>query len=229
MFVTVPERRKPGLRWATLLLVVLCVASFVTLALVSPVREMAWVMRWGLVPTQLFDASGPAWQRLIDPDLLRLLTALFIHVAWPHLLVNMLFLMIFGLPAEQAMGSRRFMLLFLLGGLLANFAGAMSVATAQAPIIGCSGAVSAVVGVYLVLFPRAKLGLVLPLGVFVEFVRVPAPFLIGLWVLLQLLFTYVGASFGEVVWWSHIAGFLFGVLFALFSRHAVQRRQRLRR
>jgi membrane associated rhomboid family serine protease len=76
------------------------------------------------------------------------------------------------------------------------------------------------------LFPRARLGLVLPLGLYLEFVRVPAALLIGLWVLLQLLFTYAGPGFGAVVWWCHIAGFLVGIVFALLSRDAVARRLR---
>ncbi len=225
MFVRVPSRRRPGPRWATLLLVVLCVGCFVTLSLLPPARELAWVMRWGTVPAELL-APGTGWQHLLNPAWVRLLTALFIHVAWAHLLTNMLFLIIFGLAAERVLGPPRFLALFLLGGVFANLVGALTLASAHAPIIGCSGAVSAVVGVYLVLFPRARLGVVLPLGLFMEFVRVPASLLIGLWVLLQLLFTYAGPGFGEVVWWSHIAGFAFGVVFALVSRAAVARRQR---
>ncbi|GAB3027579.1 rhomboid family intramembrane serine protease [Oleiagrimonas citrea] len=187
---------------------------------------MAWVLRWGTVPSLLFEAPGAWWQRVLDPDIVRLLTALFIHISWLHLLGNMLFLVIFGLEGERVLGSRRFMLLFLTGGMAANLVGALTLAGMHAPIIGCSGAVSAVVGAYLVLFPRARLGLVLPLGLYLEFVRVPAAFLIALWVLLQLAFTYAGPGFGEVVWWSHIAGFVYGMGFALFSRHAVMRRMR---
>ncbi len=226
MFVQVESRRRPGPRWATLLIVVVCVACFVALSLMPPQQEVAWVMRWGTVPTQLFAAAGAWWRHLLDPVWISLLSALFIHVAWVHLLTNMLFLVIFGLSAEKVLGSWRFLALFLLGGVFANLVGALTLATAHAPIIGCSGAVSAVVGVYLVMFPRARLGLVLPLGLFMEFVRVPASLLIGLWVLLQLLFTYVGPGFGAVVWWSHIAGFGFGVLFAVLSWRAVQRRLR---
>jgi membrane associated rhomboid family serine protease len=165
-------------------------------------------------------------RQLRDPALLRLLTALFIHVAWLHLLSNLLFLVIFGLPAERTLGSFRFLLLFLLGGVVANLMGAISLAGEGRPIIGCSGAVSAVLGTYVALFPRARLGLVLPLGLYLEFVRVPAFLLIGIWVLLQLLFSYAGPSYGAVVWWTHIAGFLFGVVFALFSRDAIARRLR---
>ncbi|KGI76613.1 rhomboid family intramembrane serine protease [Oleiagrimonas soli] len=226
MFVNVPDKRHRSGRWATLLLVVLCVAMFTLLMLSSDAREMAWVLRWGTVPSLLFETPGPWWQRVLDPDAVRLLTALFIHISWLHLLGNMLFLVIFGLEGERVLGSRRFLLLFLSGGMAANLVGALTLAGMHAPIIGCSGAVSAVVGAYLVLFPRARLGLVLPLGLYMEFVRVPAALLIALWVLLQLAFTYAGPDFGEVVWWSHIAGFVYGMLFAMLSRHAVMRRMR---
>jgi len=83
-----------------------------------------------------------------------------------------------------------------------------------------------VLGTYIALFPRARLGLVVPLGLYLEFVRMPAFLLIGIWVLLQLLFSYAGPSYGAVVWWTHIAGFLFGVVFALFSRDDIARRLR---
>lgn len=183
-------------------------------------------MHWGAVPDQLFGGHRIWWQRWLNPDWVSLLSALFVHVYWLHLVANMLFLVIFGLPVERITGSGRFLLLFLVCGVLANLVGVLTLATVAVPIIGCSGAVSAVVGIYLVLFPRSRLGVVLPLGLFPEFVRVPAPLLIGLWVLLQLLFTYVGADFGAVVWWSHIAGFVIGALFALVSRPALARRLR---
>ena len=95
-----------------------------------------------------------------------------------------------------------------------------------AVIIGASGAVSAVIGAYLALFPGARLGVVLPLGLFLEFVRVPASLLIGLWALLQVVFAYSGPAFGAVAWPAHIAGFLFGMVFALFTRAAIARRLR---
>ena len=93
------------------------------------------------------------------------------------------------------------------------------------PVIA-GNVVSAIVGAYLALFPRARLGLVIPLGLFLEFVRIPAPLLIGFWILLQVLFTFVGPAFGAVVWWTHIAGFLIGIIFALISRPAIARRLR---
>ncbi|TAN05707.1 MAG: rhomboid family intramembrane serine protease [Rhodanobacteraceae bacterium] len=177
---------------------------------------------WGTVPAHLFE-HGQILQRGLW---LRPFTSLFIHADWMHLVGNMLFLVIFGLPAERALGSGRFLFLFLVGGAFANLVGAWTLASQLRPIIGCSGAVSATLGAYLALFPRAKLGLVLPLGLYFEFIRVPAALLIGMWALLQLLFTWAGPGFGAVVWWAHLGGFGFGVVFALVSRGAVARRFR---
>ena len=207
-------------------MVLVCVASFVVLALMPPPQRVSFLLEWGTIPANIFDAHEPLLRQLADPALLRLFTALFIHVAWIHLLSNLLFLVIFGLPADRTLGSLRFVSLFLIGGVAANLVGSLTLAGVRLPIIGCSGAVSAVLGAYAALFPRARLGLVLPLGLFLEFVRVPAFLLIGIWVLLQLLFSYAGPSYGAVVWWTHIAGFLFGIAFALLSREAIARRLR---
>ncbi|UGB38011.1 rhomboid family intramembrane serine protease [Frateuria soli] len=226
MFVHVETRRRSVTQWATLLLVLVCVASFVALALMPPPQRISFLLEWGTIPANIFDTHEAFWRQLGDAALVRLFTALFIHVAWIHLLSNLLFLVIFGLPAERTLGSTRFLSLFVAGGIVANLVGALTLAGVRLPIIGCSGAVSAVLGAYAALFPRARLGLVLPLGLFLEFVRVPAYLLIGIWVLLQLLFSYAGPSYGAVVWWTHIAGFLFGMLFALFSRQAIARRLR---
>ncbi|HEY8587299.1 MAG TPA: rhomboid family intramembrane serine protease [Rhodanobacter sp.] len=226
MFVHVETRRRPSWHWATLLIVTVCVVCFVGLALMPAPQRIALLLQWGTVPANIFDPHQDFLPQLTDSALLRLFTALFIHVTWLHLMSNLLFLVIFGLPGERALGSFRFLLLFIVGGVAANLIGALSLAGVRLPIIGCSGAVSAAVGTYVALFPRARLGLVLPLGLYFEFVRVPAFLLIGLWVLLQLLFSYAGPSYGAYVWWAHIGGFLFGVAFAVFSRDAVARRLR---
>jgi membrane associated rhomboid family serine protease len=223
MFVYVPVRHRRTFRWATPLLVIACVAVFCWLALAPADARYAVLARWGTVPARLLDPhhpfSGWPWWRL--------LTALFMHADWLHLVGNILFLVIFGFSAERALGGQRFLLLFLLGGAFANLVGALTRSGTNAPIVGCSGAVSAVVGAYLALFPRAHLGLVLPLGLYFEFVRVPAWLMIGMWVLLQLLFTLAGPSFGTVVWWAHVAGFGFGIVVAFLSRGAVMRRMRV--
>ncbi|WP_201316630.1 rhomboid family intramembrane serine protease, partial [Dyella sp. EPa41] len=104
MFVHVETRRRQHVQWATALLVIVCVISFVGLALMpAPQRTSMW-LEWGTVPANIFDAKQPILPQLHDPALLRLVTALFIHLAWLHLLGNLLFLVIFGIPAERALG-----------------------------------------------------------------------------------------------------------------------------
>jgi membrane associated rhomboid family serine protease len=227
MFVGIPNRRRTGIRWATPLLVILAVAAFILM--LRPESEgarHALLLRWGALSGALPEGISGWTDAAISGRLLSLVSALFIHADWIHLLGNLLFLMIFGLPAERAMGPWRFLLLFLLGGALANLAAAALMDAPNRIIIGSSGAVSAVIGAYLALFPRARLGIVVPLGLFLEFVRVPAFLLIGLWALVQGIFTIVGPAFGAVAWWAHVAGFAFGIAFALLQRDAVAKRLR---
>ena len=227
MFLHVPSRHKLPPPWATPLLVIVSMVAFLWLAL-RP-EGPAWrdaVKRWGVLGGSLPLDAHDGLRALVDGRALKLFTALFIHTDWSHLLGNLLFLVIFGLPAERALGPWRFLLLFLLGGAVANLAAALMMAAPARTIVGGSGAVSAAIGAYLALFPRAKLGIVVPLGLFLEFVHAPASLLIGMWALLQLLFTFVGPAFGAVAWWAHVTGFAFGVLFALLSRGAVARRLR---
>ncbi|HEY0181142.1 MAG TPA: rhomboid family intramembrane serine protease [Dokdonella sp.] len=226
MFVYLPSRRKPRPPWATLLIVAACAVVFLWQSTLPPAQRFGVLAHWGTVPSTLLDFNAPWLQQLAELRAARLITAIFIHADWLHLTGNLLFLIVFGVPAERALGAGRFLALFVIGGALANLVGALTLAGTSAPIVGSSGAVSAIVGAYLALFPRARLGLVLPLGVFLEFVRIPAPLLIGFWAMLQLLFTYVGPAFGAVAWWTHIAGFAIGIVYALLSRGAVTRRLR---
>lgn len=227
MFVSIPSRHKVRLRWATPALFGLLWLAYLWAVTRSLGSHLQLVLEWGVLSGGLadHDAWTRAWR---DGTALRLFTALFLHADWAHLLGNLVFLLIFGLPAERAMGSWRFLLLFLLGGAVSNLAAMLTIDSPDRVIIGASGAVSAVIGAYLALFPAAKLGVVLPLGLFLQFVKAPASLLIGIWALLQVVFAYIGPAFGSVAWSAHVAGFLFGVTFALLVRAAIARRLRKR-
>lgn len=224
LFVNVPSRTRRSLLWATPLLVLLSVSAFLWLVGMANSPRLLFLERWGAVPELLTPGGSLDLPRLRQA--LALATALFIHADWLHLLGNLLFLLIFGLPAERAMGGGRLLWLFLLGGVVANLAAVFALASSRSVIVGSSGAVSALIGAYLILFPRARLGFVVPLGLFLEFVRTPASLMIGVWAALQLAFSVVGPGFGAVAWSAHAAGFGFGLLFGVFSRSAVRRRQR---
>ena len=225
MFVALPSRQNPPRRWAMALMFAALWFCFVAFALLPDPDQRRLMLEWGALSGGL---STPAqWsQSLHDGSWARLVSALFLHADWTHLLGNLLFLLIFGLPAERAMGSWRFLAVFLLGGAVANLAALIAIATPDRLIIGASGAVSALIGAYLALFPGARLGVVVPLGLFLQFVKLPAALLIGVWALLQLVFTFIGPALGAVAWSAHLAGFAFGGMFALVARAGIARRMR---
>ena len=226
MFVRVDTRHRPIVPWATAILATTCLVTFVGLATLGLDQRLIALSTWGAVPASLFRGGAWTWENFVAVRPETLLTSLVLHADWLHLLGNLLFLLIFGLAAERALSSLRFLALFVVCGAIANLAGAWTLGQTAAPIVGASGAVSAIVGAWIALFPRAHLGLVLPLGLYLEFVRVPAGLLIGFWVLLQVIFSFVGPAFGAVAWTVHLAGFALGVIFALASRPALARRQR---
>ncbi len=217
MFAHVPSRRRPRVAWATATLAVALTLMFLRCLLLAPDHRWPLLTQWGVVP------EGFYWSAA---QVLTLATALFLHADWIHLAGNLAFLLIFGFAAERALGSRRFLVLFFVCGMLANVAAVLFLSDTDDPVIGASGAISAIIGAYMTLFPGARLGLVLPLGVFLEFVRMPAIVLIGLWVLVQIAFSVVGDHYGRIAWVVHLAGFVSGVVFALTSRQAISRRLR---
>lgn len=222
MFVSIPSRRRPRRRWATWTLAALMAAAWAAMLLVDD--RGALMARWGTLADALPDSAQGWHAAFAGGRIASLLTALFVHADAGHLLGNLLFLLILGLPAERALGPWRLLLLFAIGGALANLAAAAAVASPERMIVGASGAVAALAGAWLSLFPRASVGIVLPLGLFLEWVRAPAALLIAVWALLQLLFTFVGPAFGAVAWWAHVTGFVLGLVAGVAWRAGLRRR-----
>ena len=185
---------------------------------------------WGSIPACLTDRFAspsdldPRVVALVCPEDERLLatpfTAMFIHGGWLHLIGNMIFLWVFGDNVEDAMGHVRYAVFYLIGGLAATAAHVAVNQNDVVPAVGASGAIAAVLGAYLVLYPRARISAILP--IFILFwlpFQVPAVLLIGFWFLLQLFSglaalsaaDVVGAS-GGVAWFAHIGGFVAGLL-----------------
>lgn len=203
----------------------LCIFALVVYTGLSPVMQQAMIEVGGMQPSLLSAAleRGPAsWWNITS---LSIMSALFIHASWLHLLGNLAYLWVFGIKVEQRLGSIGISLIFLLGGAMANVIVALRLPQLDTPIIGASGAVSAVVGAYLGLFPGRRIGLFLPLGLYLQFARVPALLVIGSWFTLQLLYTVFGPINGAVAWWTHLAGFALGLSFALIARALAQIRR----
>jgi membrane associated rhomboid family serine protease len=176
----------------------------------------------GVLPSELAQLFQQPFDSWADYRLLTLVSALFMHASWLHLLGNMVYLWVFGMPLERRLGSFGMLLVFVFCGALANLFVVMRLPELTSPIIGASGAVSAVVGAYLGLFPARRIGMLLPLGLYLQFARVPAVIVIGSWFTLQLVYTVLGPITGIVAWWTHMAGFALGLIFALLVRASAQ-------
>jgi len=188
----------------------------------TPLAQNAMLELGGVLPSQLAPIFSRPFAGWADYQLLTLVSALFIHTSWVHLLGNMVYLWVFGMPLERRLGSVGMVLVFVLGGALSNLFVTLRLPDLASPIVGASGAISAVVGAYLGLFPYRRIGMLLPLGLYLQFARVPALLVIGSWFTLQLVYTVLGPITGIVAWWTHMAGFALGLIFALLVRATAQ-------
>jgi len=220
--VTNWSKSPPRFPWVTLTLFLFCTGVKLLHSGMTPLARNAMLEMGGVIPDQLapiFSQPVTAWA---DYQLLTLVSALFIHTGWLHLLGNMVYLWVFGLPLERRLGGIGMVLVFVLGGALSNLFVAVRLPNLSSPIVGASGAISAVVGAYLGMFPSRRIGMLLPLGLYLQFARVPALLVIGSWFTLQLVYTVLGPITGIVAWWTHMAGFTLGLIFALLVRATAQ-------
>jgi len=187
-----------------------------------------FILEFGLVPCRLTGACSPgSW---LLPPALTILTSMFLHGGFLHIGGNMLYLWIFGNNVEDTLGHTRFTVFYRVSGAIAAAAQTALSAASSVPMIGASGAVSGVLGAYLLLFPRANVLTLIIFGFFVRIVRVPAILVLGLWFVVQFLSglaTWGAATArgealgGETAWFAHLGGFLAGMvlLFALRPRN----------
>ena len=210
MIVTQWSQRPRHAPIATVGVSLACIFLYLAYAALVPLAQQAMVELGGMQPSVVaaaVDQPLPTWWGL---PALSLFTALFLHDSWLHLVGNLVYLWVFGIKVEQRIGSAGLLSVFLIVALRLPGLGT--------PIIGASGAVSVVVGAYLALFPSRHIGLFLPLGLYLQFARVPALFVIGSWFTLQLLYTAFGPINAAVAWWTHLAGFALGICFVLAAR-----------
>jgi membrane associated rhomboid family serine protease len=153
-----------------------------------------------------------------DPsESLTLFTAMFLHGGWFHVIGNLLYLYIFGDNVEDVLGHGRFLVFYLLCGLISFLVQIFLHPQSMVPNIGASGAIAGVLGAYLILFPRARIVTLLPLFIFITVVEIPAFFFLGIWFLIQFLsgaatLGRTAATSGGVAWWAHIGGFISGII-----------------
>jgi membrane associated rhomboid family serine protease len=198
----------------TIAIIVLCSLAFLWQQSLSPEAGRIAVYAYGVVPTVLFgNRSLPPEIARIPPEL-SIVTSMFMHGGWMHIIGNMLYLWIFGNNIEDRLGHVRFVLFYLLCGAAAALAQSLANTHSEVPMIGASGAIAGVLGAYIVLFPRAHVLVLVPLGFFTQLMRLPALLVLGFWFVLQLFQGGLMApgEEGGVAYLAHIGGFVAGIV-----------------
>lgn len=215
-----PTRRPPVV---TIALVIASLALFayeLGLLATGEAELDAFVRTFGVVPAELTAAWGAG--SFVSMESATLVTSQFLHGGWLHVLGNLLYLWIFGNNIEDRFGRVAFILFYLSGGIAAALTQVATDPASDIPMIGASGAIAAILGAYLVLYPRARITSLVFLGFFYQLIDVPAVIVLAFWFVLQLVdgLASLGVSGvgGGVAFFAHIGGFLFGVAVALVMR-----------
>ncbi|MGB0721347.1 MAG: rhomboid family intramembrane serine protease [Gammaproteobacteria bacterium] len=201
----------------TVAIIAACVAVFAYQASLGKQESGMFSYALGMIPAVLFDIKQLPVALAWVPAEATLITSMFLHGGFMHLAGNMLYLWIFGDNIEDAMGHGRFILFYLLCGIAAALTEAWMNPSSEIPMVGASGAISGVLGAYLILHPRRK---VLVLVLFRILLPLPAYVVLGAWIGIQFL--SLGQADSNVAWWAHIGGFVAGVLLIVpFRRRSV--------
>lgn len=169
--------------------------------------------RFGVIPLSVSSVVQGASISLAP--LVRLVTSMFLHGGWAHLIGNMLFLQVFGDNVEDRIGHLRYFFFYVLAGIGASLVEVYFHPVSSAPLIGASGAISGVMGAYLLLHPKAKVMTLIPLIIFFPIVEVPAFVFLGLWLMIQIFqgsAGYGAGAEGGIAWWAHAGGFVVGAV-----------------
>jgi membrane associated rhomboid family serine protease len=200
-----PTRSFPAINW---LIIITNLLIFIYETTLTPGQLDRLVMTYGTVPARVLAGHPQA--------LLTLFTSMFLHGGWLHVIGNLWVLYIFGDNVEDVMGSGRYLLFYLVSGIVAGLTQILIGPTSRIPAIGASGAIAGVLGAYLMLFPGSRVTTLVPVFFLPWFIEIPAIIFLGFWFILQffngLLALEVTTALGGIAYWAHIGGFLFGLV-----------------
>jgi membrane associated rhomboid family serine protease len=210
MFPIRDRIRSQSIPVMNLTLIAVNVLVFVYESSLNPIQLDAFIRTFGMVPAELSLLRPSTW--------LPLVSSMFLHGSWIHLITNVWTLFIFGDNVEDRMGSVRYLFFYFFSGVIATLTHAFLSSNIYAPTIGASGAIAAVLGAYFLLYPRARILTFVPIFIIPWLIEIPAFIYLGIWFFSQLSqgFLALGgaAGFSGIAWWAHIGGFVIGWLLA---------------
>ncbi|NES99946.1 MAG: rhomboid family intramembrane serine protease [Sphaerospermopsis sp. SIO1G2] len=210
--------------YVTYTLIVVNILVFIYEISLSPQALSAFLQLAAVVPKELSLSFAGISVNQPVPEWATLITAQFLHGGFLHLAGNMLFLWIFGNNVEDKLGHIKYLLFYLLCGVLASLTQWFFTQNSSIPSLGASGAIAGVMGAYIIRFPRAEILTLIPLGILFPTIWIPAYFFLGIWFIQQAFFSFasletptnIGMESGGIAYWAHAGGFVFGVMIAPF-------------
>jgi len=197
--------------FVTILIIVMNLAVFAYQFSLEPEAREEFIMRAGAVPYEISHGEDKPPLFFGYPIQMTLVSSMFLHGGFLHILGNMLYLWIFGDNIESKVGHLRFLFFYLICGAIASIVHILTGPESTVPMVGASGAISGVLGAYLLLFPRARILTLLTLGFFIRLVEMPAVVVLSLWIILQMVNAYFFHQ-SNVAWFAHIGGFFAGII-----------------
>jgi membrane associated rhomboid family serine protease len=205
----------------TVALIAACIVAFFWELSLGERSLQAALLSLGVTPATLVGGEHLPAKFYVVPPWATVLTSMFLHGGWMHLIGNMLYLWIFGNNVEDAMGHFRYIVFYVVCGIAAALAQALPNPDSTVPMIGASGAISGVLGAYLLLHPRAQVLVLIPLGFFTRVIHLPAFLVLGFWFVLQLINSaFASSGGGGVAWGAHIGGFVAGAALIPFFKYS---------
>ncbi len=208
LYDTIPSKRRPYIMYA--IIVANVIVFFYELSLTQP-QLLEFFAEYGILPARYTVSKV---REILGFSILPWVTHMFIHGGWAHILGNMWYLWIFGDNVEDVLGHWKFILFYLLGGIVAALVNFIFMPTEAIPMVGASGAISAVMGAYFVLFPHSRIVTLVFFFIFFTLIEIPAVVYLFFWFLMQIYSGMVSSAFqvSNVAWWAHAGGFVYGML-----------------
>ena len=207
-------KNKPIICW---IILISCILIFIYQKNLGYHFEQSTILSFGMIPSVLFNIKQLPNDMAIIPSSMTLISSMFLHGGWMHLIGNMTYLYIFGDNIEDKLGKFKFLIFYISCGIFAGLCQALIDVNSEIPMIGASGAISGILGAYLILFQKKEIKVFFLLFIFIKIFRIPALYVIGGWIFIQF-FSLNSSEESNIAYLAHIGGFISGIILIFIFR-----------
>ena len=215
-------KNKPIISW---IILVCCILIFICQKYLGYHFEQKTILSFGMIPSVLFNIKQLSDDLAIVPAYMTLISSMFLHGGWMHLIGNMTYLYIFGDNIVDVLGKFKFIIFYISCGIFAGLGQALIDVHSEIPMIGASGAISGILGAYLILFPKKDIKVFFWFFIFIKIFRIPAMYVIGCWIFIQF-FSLNNSDESNIAYLAHIGGFIAGIILIIIFRKKISKQSK---